>query len=72
MCRTGDLSTLSNRKLSHSDPLLLASSSVAALLPGPPHSSTHTNLWEHQVSTLHQQCHALLTLNLLCPGAGPG
>ena len=55
MFRAGDLSTLSSRKLSHSDSLLLASSSVAALLPGPPHSSTHTNLWEHQVTcTLHQ------------------
>ena len=60
MFRAGDLSTLSSRKLSHSDPLLLASSTVAALLPGPPHSSTHTNLWEHQVSTLYQ-CHVLGT-----------
>ena len=62
MFRAGDLSTLSSRKLSHSDPLLLASSTVAALLPGPPHSSTHTNLWEHQVTcTSIASCHVLGT-----------
>ena len=62
MFRAGDLSELSSRKLSHSDPLLLASSTVAALLPGPPHSSTHTNLWEHQVPyTSIASCHVLGT-----------
>ena len=62
MFRAGDLSTLSSRKLSHSDPLLLASSTVAALLPGPPHSSTHTNLWEQQVPyTSIASCHVLGT-----------